>query len=263
VVATEAARGKDVVLHALNPVLKTWRRMALPHAYAAIEAAETAGATLMFPGNLFNYGKGMPEVIDEETPMQPTARKGEIRVEIEQRMREASDRGMRCIILRAGDFFGAGRGSWFDLVIAKDVARPEVTYPGPLDVMHQWAYLPDLVAAAVRLAEKREELAMFETFGFPGHAMTGRELVGAIARAIGRQSHDIRVKRMTWWMIHALSPIMPLPRELSEIAYLWKVPHRIAGDKLKAAIGEVPHTPLDTAVARALRAMGAIGRDRK
>ena len=193
----------------------------------------------------------------------PTSRKGEIRVEIEQRMREASDRGMRAIILRAGDFFGSGRGSWFDLVIAKDVTRAEVTYPGPLDVAHEWAYVPDLVAGTVQLAAKRDQLGMFETFGFPGHAVTGRELVGAIARAVGRQSHDIRMKKMSWWLIHLLSPVVPLPRELSELAYLWKVPHRIAGDKLKAAIGEVPHTPLDTAVARALKVLGPTERQQR
>jgi nucleoside-diphosphate-sugar epimerase len=257
-VAIEAARGVDVVLHALNPPLKTWRRMALPHAYAAIEAAETVGATLIFPGNLYNYGKRMPGVIDETTPMQPTSRKGDIRVEVEQRLREAADRGVRTIILRAGDFFGSGRGSWFDLVLAKDIARAEVTYPGPPDVVHEWAYVPDLAAATVRLAAVRDRLGPFETFGFPGHAVTGREFVGAIAKAIGRQSHDIRLRRMSWWLVHLLSPVMPLPRELSEMAYLWKVPHRIAGGKLKAAIGEVPHTPLDTAVARALRALGAV-----
>ena len=45
---------------------------------------------------------------------------------------------------------------------------------------------------------------------------------------------------------------------MSEIAYLWHEPHRIDGGKLKAAIGDVPHTPLDIAVARALRDLGAI-----
>jgi uncharacterized protein YbjT (DUF2867 family) len=47
--AAAAARGMDIVLHALNPRLPDWQRFALPHAYAAIEAAETAGATLIFP----------------------------------------------------------------------------------------------------------------------------------------------------------------------------------------------------------------------
>jgi len=256
--AVAAARGMDVVLHALNPPLKSWRRMALPHAYAAIEAAEASGATLMFPGNLYNYGKRMPAVVDETTPMRPTARKGEIRVTIEERIREASDRGMRTIILRAGDFYGSGRGSWFDLVIAKQIGRSEATYPGPLNVVHEWAYLPDLAAAAVRLAAVRDRLGMFETFGFASHAVTGRELIEAIAKATGRQPRDIRVRRMSWWLIHLLSPFAALPDELSETAYLWQVPHRIDGNKLRAAIGELPHTPFDTAVARALRAIGAI-----
>src|SRR5882672_5007499 len=104
--------------------------MARPHAYSTIEAAEAAGATLMFPGNLYNYGAGMPSVINETTPMRPTTRKGDIRLEIEQRMQEAADRGVRTIILRAGDFFGSGRGAWFDLVITKQLGRNEVTYPG-------------------------------------------------------------------------------------------------------------------------------------
>src|SRR6266705_1787359 len=140
---TAAARNADVVLHALNPPYTDWPRLALPLAYVAIATAEAAGATLMFPGNVYNYGARMPPVLDEATPMRPTSRKGALRETIEQRMREASDRGLRTIILRAGDFYGAGRGSWFDLVIARDVARGRVRYPGPLELVHAWAYVPD------------------------------------------------------------------------------------------------------------------------
>jgi hypothetical protein len=45
---------------------------------------------------------------------------------------------------------------------------------------------------------------------------------------------------------------------LSESAYFWKEPHRIDGSKLAAAIGEIPRTSLDVAVARALANLGAI-----
>jgi nucleoside-diphosphate-sugar epimerase len=253
--AVAAARGMDIVLHALNPRLPDWQRFALPHAYAAIEAAESAGATLMFPGNLYNYGADMPPVLDETTPMRPTSRKGRLRVQIEKRIREASERGMRTIILRAGDFFGSGYGSWFDLAIVREIGRGIVRYPGPRDVIHEWAYLPDLATAAVRLAAVRDRLDAFESFGFPGHAVTGRELSAAIAKALRR---NFRLKQMSWWVVRALSPFVPLLRELADVAYLWNVPHRIAGEKLKAAIGEVPHTPFDVAVARALRDLGVV-----
>jgi nucleoside-diphosphate-sugar epimerase len=250
----QAARGADVVLHALNPPYTDWSRLALPLAYSAITAAETAGATLILPGSLYNYGSPLPPLIDEATPMRPTSRKGQLRLAIEERIAEAVDRGMRAIVLRAGDFFGGGRGAWFDLVIAKEIRQGRVTYPGPLDLVHEWAYLPDLVAALVRLAAARETLGRFESFGFAGHAVTGREFTQAIAKATGRR---LEAKRMGWWLVHGLRPFLALPRELSEIAYLWQQPHRIAGGKLEAAVGETPHTPLDVAVARALQDLGA------
>lgn len=245
----DAARGHDVVLHALNPVYTDWAQYALPLAYSAIEAAEAAGATLLFPGNLYNYGAEMPAVLDESTPMRPTSRKGQLRVLIEDRMREASERGMRAIILRAGDFYGGGRGSWFDLVVAKELRQGRITYPGPLELVHEWAYLPDLAAAIVRIAAIRERFDKFETFGFPGHAVTGREFIDAVERALGRK---LAVKIMGWWLVTTFGRIFPMGRELAEMAYLWKVPHHIDGTKLRGAI-EVPATPFKDAIAATLQ----------
>jgi nucleoside-diphosphate-sugar epimerase len=250
-----AARGAAVILHALNPPYTDWSRQALPLAYSAISAAETAGATLLFPGNLYNYGSPLPPVIDENTPMRASSRKGQLRVAIEDRIAEAAERGVRTIIVRAGDFYGGGQGSWFDLVLAKEIRRGRITYPGPLDVAHEWAYLPDFASTLLRVAAIRETLPQFASFGFPGHAVTGHEFTAAIARAMRGK---LETKRMTWWLIHALRPVVPLCRELSEIAYLWNEPHRIDGAKLEAAIGAIPRTPLDLAVARALQDIGAI-----
>jgi nucleoside-diphosphate-sugar epimerase len=254
-VAVKEARGTDIVLHALNAPYTGWAQHALPLAYSAIEAAEQSGATLMFPGNVYNFGAGMPPVLDEATPTQATSRKGKLRNEIELRLREASERGVRTIILRAGDFFGRGRGSWFDLILIKELGKNRITYPGPLDVMHEWTYLPDYIEALMRLAEIRATLGPFETFGFPGHAVSGQEFISAIAKASGRA---LKVGHINWWMMRTIGSIWKMGRELSEIGYLWQVPHRIDGSKLAAVIGDVPHTPLNTAVARSLRELGAI-----
>ena len=61
---------------------------------------------------------------------------------------------------------------------------------------------------------------------------------------------------MSWWFLKTVGQLMALGRELSELEYLWRVPHRISGDKLKAAIGDIPHTPLPEAIAASLRAIG-------
>jgi len=251
----EAARGMDVILHALNPPYTEWQTSVPILAEAAIAAARTADATLVLPGNLYNFGTTMPEELDERTPMQPCSRKGALRVMLEARLRDA---GIRTIVLRAGDFYGGGaQGSWFDRVITRYAGHGSLTYPGPLDVVHEWAYVPDLVAALVRVVEARGQFAPFETFGFPGHAVTGAEFVGAVMRALRR---DLKVDRMPWWLLRLLGPLTPTFRELAEIAYLWEVPHHIAGRKLSAAIGRVPHTPFETAITTALDELGLLPR---
>jgi hypothetical protein len=64
---------------------------------------------------------------------------------------------------------------------------------------------------------------------------------------------------MPWLMLRLLAPVVPIFRELTELAYLWNEPHRIDGQKLTAAIGKVPHTPFETAIAAALDDLGLIG----
>ena len=251
--AIAAGQGCDVVLNALNPVITEWRKNALSLAYGAIAVAEANGATLLFPGSVWNYGRGMPPLLDENTPMQPTTRKGAMRVEIEQRIKEATDRGMRAIMLRAGDFYGGGRGSWFDLVICKEFERQRLTYPGPLDVMHTWAYLPDFAAALVELAERRADFSPFESFGFAGHALTVSEMVASI-EAVTRSKFNVGI--MSWWLLRTFGQLLAMGRELSELEYLWRVPHRISGDKLERAIGKFPNTPMPKAIAASLRELG-------
>jgi nucleoside-diphosphate-sugar epimerase len=248
-----AARGADVVLNALNVPYTQWATSAMPLAEVAIAAAREAGATLVFPGNLYVYGAGIPAIVDETAPAGPTSRKGEIRAAVEARLRAAADEGTQVIVLRSGDFFGAGNGSYFDRLLVRDIASGGLTYPGPLDVVHEWAYLPDLAEALRRLVEARGGLPSFAQFGFPGHAVTGREMVGAISRACGR---GFKVSGMPWTMLRLLGTVVPIFRELSDVAYLWSTPHAIDGTRLAAVIGDIPFTPLDRAVSSALLELG-------
>src|SRR6185312_10311006 len=139
-----------------------------------------------------------------------------------------------------------------DLVIAKDLERRRITYPGPLDVVHSWAYVPDFADTLVQLAEKRAAFAPYETFGFPGHAMTGGQFIGAVEAAT---KTTFNIKTMSWWLIKSFGRLTTFGGELSEIEYLWRVPHQIDGSKLKAAIGTIPHTPFPKAVAAAIKAL--------
>ncbi len=135
----------------------------------------------------------------------------------------------------------------------KGIDAARLTYPGPLDTVHEWAYLPDLAQALVRLVKQRDRLAPFAAFGFAGHAVTGREFLAAISRA---SRCDFRIDVMPWRLLKVMGIVVPMFRELSDISYLWSVPHAIDGGRLAAIIGDLPHTPLDQAIATSLAALG-------
>ena len=249
-----AAGTADVVIHAANPPYPLWKSEALPLAKDAIETAKRLGALLMFPGNVYNFGNRMPEILLESTAAQPTARKGKIRVDIENALREAARAGLRAVIIRAGDFFGGpGRGAWFDTVIAKPLRKGRIVYPGPLDRMHAWAYLPDLARTFVMVAERRSALSVFETLHFAGHAATGQALLDALARSARRLSlidakASVRAGGFPWAFVRVGGVVVPMWRELAEMRYLWDVPHRLSGKRLQQLIGDPASTTLDAAI---------------
>ena len=79
-----AAAGARVVVHAMNPAYTAaaWRAEAPRLMQAATELAAALGAHLLFPGNVYNFGAGMPAVLAPDTPQRPTTGKGRIRVDL-------------------------------------------------------------------------------------------------------------------------------------------------------------------------------------
>jgi nucleoside-diphosphate-sugar epimerase len=250
-----ACEGSDVIFNGLNPVYTDWQDKVMPMARNVLAAAKATGATHLFPGNVYNYGSEIPPLAGPDTPEHGSTRKGALRIEMERLFADAAGRdGVRTIVLRAGDFYGgAKRGSWFDLVVTAKIAKGTFTYPGPMDLPHAWAYLPDLARAFVSLAERRDSLAGFDRFTFPGHTMRGSDLKEFCEQAVGR---PLRRAGMPWPIIRIGGVVYPMWREIAEMSYLWQRPHALSGDKLAAVIGPIEITPAAEAVRAALADLG-------
>ena len=248
----------SVVLHAVNPPYTQWQKQALPLLSLGMDVAQQLGALFMLPGNVYNFGEHMPALLDEQTPQQPSTRKGCVRVAMEVEMQRRAKRGLRSVVIRAGDFFGGGSGSWLDLVIVKSIAKSRLTYPGPVDVPHAWAYLPDLARVFVAVAERSDSsvAASCEQLHFAGHTLTGAQLLAAIERAANdlgiAGARPFKHGGLPWPLLRLGGLVWPMWRELAEMAYLWQVPHALAGTALAARIGPVRITPLDVALRAAL-----------
>ncbi|MBH9578785.1 NAD-dependent epimerase/dehydratase family protein [Inhella proteolytica] len=251
----EAAAGARVVLHAANPAYTRWGQELLPMARQAMDLAERLDALLLVPGNVYAFGADMPALLSEATPVRPSTAKGALRLQLEQELQARAAAGrLRVRLLRAGDFFGAGLGSWLDLAIAKQLPQGRLQYPGPLDRPHAWAYLPDLAQALVGLAERRGAQG-FESWTFEGHTLTGEQLLAGLAQAAQALGWPVptRLERMPWWPWQLAAPLVPLLREVLAMRYLWERPHALDGGALRQHLGErLVHTPLEWALQASL-----------
>ena len=242
-----AADGVDVIVNGLNPPDHHWARDLPRQTTAIIEAAQASGATVIIPGNVYNFGAGLPPVLHEGTPHRADHRKARLRIEMERAYHEA---GIRTIILRAGDYIDDRvTGNWFDGHIAGRVGQGRFTYPGPMNLDHAWAWLPDVARAAVLLAERRADLDRFQTVGFPGYTLTGQDLMTDVEAITKR---PLRLRRFPWWMVSLLAPFSPLLREVRAMRYLWTRPHRIDGTAFGTLLPEFEATPRTQALRQAL-----------
>jgi nucleoside-diphosphate-sugar epimerase len=250
-----AAREVDVIVHALNPPYPRWQQDLPRLTESVLNAARAAGASVMIPGNVYNYGSGMPENLREETSHLPTTRKGVLREAMEQAFRQAAGDGVHTVVLRAGDFIESARtGNWFDTYVTAKLDRGIAVYPGPLHQVHAWAYLPDMARAMVALAEREGDPTGFESFNFGGYNVTGAELVAAMEAKTGR---PLKVRSVPWLAMRLIAPFVPLIREVLEMRYLWNVPHAIDGSRLQETLPNFRPTPLPEALDDVLPSLAA------
>ena len=256
-----ATAGCAVVVHAVNPPgYRRWHELVLPMLDNTIAAAKAEGATVVLPGNVYNFGPDAFPLASESSPQNPRTRKGAIRVKMERRLHEATRDGHRVLIVRAGDFFGPrATNNWFAQVMVKPGKTPNsIVDPGTHGAGHQWAYLPDAARVVVELLERRDRLDPFASFHLGGHwDADGSAMVEAIRRVVARRTGtEPRVRRFPWRLLALASPFVAFCAELNEMRYLWRDELRLDNSRLLATLGREPHMPLDEAVETMLEALG-------
>jgi nucleoside-diphosphate-sugar epimerase len=243
-----AAQGAAILFHGANPPgYKNWRGLAIPMLRHAIAAAQLTGARLIYPGSVYVYGPDAGSLVSEDAPQNPLTRKGKIRVEMEAMLHEAAARGLRILIVRAGDFFGPrAASSWVSKVMLADGAPlTAVTTPELAGARHAWAYLPDLAEVIAILADREASLPAEARFHFGGHRLTGRAMAEAVQRVCGG---TLPIRPFRWWPIYLAAPFVVFCREVIEMRYLWSTSLQLDNTRLVALLGQEPHTDLDDAV---------------
>jgi len=244
-----AAEGCHAIVHAINYPYPKWvPNMARATAHV-IGAARAAGATILFPGNVYGLGPQCSAPLTEEAPNQPSGHKGALRVTLEDSLLHATEEGsVRVIVLRAGDYFGPTvRNGLVDPIFGNAAEGKPMRALGNLDVAHQWAFVPDLARAALELLAIQEGLEPYEAFNFAGYvASPERDFLEQIAEQSGHAGLAVRV--LPWSALKLAAMFDATVRELMELRYLFDQSVILEGSKLRRTLPDFKETPIAEAI---------------
>ncbi|GAB3550024.1 NAD-dependent epimerase/dehydratase family protein [Arthrobacter tumbae] len=241
-----AFEGAEAVFHCIHGSAYTaaaWEAE-LPRAeQVVLEAAGQAGAVVVFPESLYSYDQP-DEVMTERSSRKAVAGKRGVRTLL-LRQREAS--ATATVSMVASDFYGprvraAHAG---ERIVPRLLAGKTIRPLGNPDLPHSFTYVPDLAAAMIAAAA-RKELWNSVLHAPTTAAPTFRGIAKEFARAAG--SPEPRIKPVPGWMVRLLGKFPGDLRELSEMLYQFENPFVMDSAHSEVLLGLRP-TPLQDGAA--------------
>jgi len=243
-------QGAQYLFIGMNVPYPQWYAIMKPALEKQLLAASRVGAALIFPGNIYNYGTTTP--IKETSPEAPTTRKGRLRAEMEQMLKQyAQAHNLPVMNLRLPDFWGPnvlndGVRPIFEGALANK-ALPWLTHP---ELPHQFVYTPDAARVAYALLQQLPATG-YHLYNFGGQVTTGKELLGHVAQQAGI---TLRIKRIPIWLLKFMGLFNPVLKELKEMLYLWQTTIVLNDDLVrKELLPDFEPTPLPEAAQATLQ----------
>jgi nucleoside-diphosphate-sugar epimerase len=242
---TRALAGCDTVIYCVNPHITTWKQHLLAHTSRAVAACRAAHARLVFPANVWVFGRGDRTLVDEKRAPSPCASLGRLRAQQEALLRGS---GARFAILRLPEFYGPNVVTLMGAPFRNALLGKRVPWIGLLDVTCEWVLMEDAAHAMVQLAAA--DGVDGETFHLPGGGhSTPRQFFDAIAVAAGR---PVKVLRVPGAVIQLGALASPMVRVARDTRHLWTHPILLDGSKYRARFGAPPQTPYAEGIAKTL-----------
>jgi nucleoside-diphosphate-sugar epimerase len=232
----QACMGAEVVYHCMNPdySAKVWHEVLPIYMDNLIDAAGSIGARLVVLDNLYLYGATQGKPMNENTPINPISKKGEIRAQVSESLFKAHQKGrVRVICGRAADFYGPrGKLTYFgDFFWKSALAGKTIMLPINIDMPHTYHYIPDVAQALAVLGEAGDN-ATGQVWMLPCQpAVSTRELAKRFESILGQA---MQMKVLPGWLLKLLAVFMPMLSELNEMSYQWEQPFIVDDSRFRA-----------------------------
>jgi nucleoside-diphosphate-sugar epimerase len=217
----------------------------------AIDGCERHGSALVFFDNVYAYGP-VNGLMTEETPYNPSSRKGEVRARIATMLMDEIRRGeLRGMIVRSADFYGPG--ATLSLAHATVMQRLKAgktpQWVGNPKALHSFTYTPDAGRTLALLANTPD------AYGQIWHALTSKESMSGerfVRAACELSGKPYRLQVAPRWMLSLMGLFVPVLRENMEMLYQFERDYQFDSTKLERAFG-LTATPYREGIAATLK----------
>ena len=200
--------------------IKVWREKWPLIMRNVINSCEKHKVKLVFFDNIYMYDPNYLNGMTENTPVNPSSKKGKIRAEIVQMIMDEIEAGkLTALIARAADFYGPGVQK--TSVLYETVIRPlkngkKANWMGGITFQHSYTYTPDAGKATALLGNTDDAYNQVWHLPTAANPLTGKEWIEAIAKELGVKP---KYQAAPKFMIRMIGLFIPTMSEMVEMMY--------------------------------------------
>ncbi|MEM6806638.1 MAG: NAD-dependent epimerase/dehydratase family protein [Bacteroidota bacterium] len=239
----EAVKGSEVVYLIVGYPYsaKTWQVMWPKTMRNVLDACAVHKAKLVFFDNIYMYSADHLAPMDEQTPHNPSSKKGKIRKEIVDMLWSDVKAGkVEALIARSADFYGPGlerNGVLRDTVIKPLSKGKTAMWMKALEYKHSYTYVPDAAKATALLGNSPEAYGQSWHLPTASNPLTGSEWVEMIAKEFGVKA---KVRTISNFMLKLMGIFVAVMREVPEMNYQYDRDYIFDSSKIESKFGLTP-----------------------
>lgn len=201
--------------------IKVWRETWPKVIKATIDACEKHGAKLVFFDNVYMYDPSAIPHLTEESPMNPSSKKGAVRQQLVNMIFDAVQAGrIEAIIARGADFYGPKNTTSFLIeTIYKPLSQGKsATILASARHKHSYTYTPDAAKATAILGNTPDAYNQIWHVPTDPNGLTQKQWVELFAKELGvKPKYNVIPK----FIIGIIGWFVPFMRETHEMLYQW------------------------------------------
>lgn len=217
----KAVEGSEVVYLCvgLQYKLKIWRQQWPSIMKNVINACEQHNVKLVFLDNMYMYASNAIPHMTEESPLDPSSRKGNIRLQIAKMLMNAIAKGtLTALIARSADFYGPAVNTSVLKISVFDNFKKDKKAMWLTDAhkIHSFTYTPDIAKSLALLGNTADAYGQVWHLPTSAEKLTGEDFISMIAKEMDvKQAYSTLSK----FMINFLGLFNPLLKEIKEMQY--------------------------------------------